>query len=97
MASVTIDDVAALAGVSIKTVFRVMNREPHVRDGTRDKVMQAARSLNYRPNVAARALAGSRSYLIGLYYDNPSIDYVSGIQLGAMNACREAGFHLVLE
>ena len=38
----TINDVARLAGVSIKTVSRVFNREPHVRPSTRDKVVAAA-------------------------------------------------------
>jgi LacI family transcriptional regulator len=95
--SVTIDDVAALAGVSIKTVSRVLNREPHVRPVMRDKVLSAVQTLNYKPNFAARALAGSRAYLLGLYYDNPSPGYISGVQFGAMSACREAGYHLLVE
>ena len=86
-----------MAGVSIKTVSRVMNREPHVRQVLRDRVLQAAEALNYRPNFAARALAGSRAYVLGLFYDNPSPGYISSIQLGAMNACREAGYHLLVE
>ncbi|HWE45021.1 MAG TPA: LacI family DNA-binding transcriptional regulator [Caulobacteraceae bacterium] len=93
----TIDDVAELAGVSIKTVSRVLNREPHVRESTRLRVEAAAAKLNYTPNVSARALAGSRSYLIGLYYDNPSLGYVGQIEQGAMAACRRAGYHLIVE
>jgi LacI family transcriptional regulator len=95
--SVTIDDVAELAGVSIKTVSRVLNQEPHVRETTRDRVLQAAKQLDYTPNVSARALAGSRSYLIGLYYDNPSPGYVGQVEQGAMAACRPAGYHLIVE
>jgi LacI family transcriptional regulator len=97
LATATIDDVAKLAGVSIKTVSRVLNREPHVRDSTRERVEAAAAQLNYTPNVSARALAGSRSYLIGLYYDNPSPGYVGQIEQGAMAACRRAGHHLIVE
>ena len=97
MGSVTINDVAALAGVSTKTVSRVINREPHVRPELRDRVAEAVRSLNFQPNVAARALAGSRAYLLGLCYDNPSPGYVSAIQVGALHACREAGYHLLVE
>ncbi|MGZ6011625.1 MAG: LacI family DNA-binding transcriptional regulator [Caulobacteraceae bacterium] len=97
MGSVTINDVAALAGVSTKTVSRVLNREPHVRPELRDRVAEAVRSLNYQPNVAARALAGSRAYLLGLCYDNPSPGYVSAVQVGALSACREAGYHLLIE
>lgn len=97
MSSVTIDDVAKLAGVSIKTVSRVLNHEPHVREATRERVQAAAAQLNYTPNVSARALAGSRSYLLGLYYDNPSPGWMGQIEQGAMAACRKAGFHLIVE
>ena len=93
----TIYDVAAAAGVSIKTVSRVLNREPNVRPVTRERVLGAASRLRYRPNASARSLAGSRSYLLGLLIDNPSIGYVADLQLGAMARCREEGFHLVVE
>ncbi|OYW82465.1 MAG: hypothetical protein B7Z26_03175, partial [Asticcacaulis sp. 32-58-5] len=56
----TINDVARLAGVSIKTVSRVMNNEPNVRSETRTKVQEAANLLHYRPNLLARSLAGAR-------------------------------------
>ncbi|MBW8882438.1 MAG: LacI family DNA-binding transcriptional regulator [Asticcacaulis sp.] len=49
----TINDVARLAGVSIKTVSRVMNDEPNVREETRAKVKEAANLLHYRPNLLA--------------------------------------------
>ena len=58
MAKATIDDVAALAGVSMKTVSRVMNNEPNVRPATREKVTAAVAELDYRPNMSARSLAG---------------------------------------
>ena len=57
MATITISDVAHMAGVSIKTVSRVLNREPNVADATRAKVDQAVKALNYRPNISARSLA----------------------------------------
>jgi LacI family transcriptional regulator len=95
--SVTIYDVARVAGVSIKTVSRVLNREPNVRPATRERVTAAAAALQYRPNISARSLAGSRSYLLGLLYDNPSPSYVSDFQLGATVQCRKEGYHLVVE
>ena len=69
---VTINDVAELAGVSIKTVSRVMNNEPSVKKTTLDKVTAAIAELNYQPNAAARNLASTRSYSIGYIYDNPN-------------------------
>jgi LacI family transcriptional regulator len=95
--SVTIHDVADRAGVSIKTVSRVLNKEPNVRTETRDRVLEAAAALHYRPSVSARSLAGARSYLIALFFDNPSPAYVSDVQRGAVARCREAGYHLVVE
>ncbi len=96
MRKITIDDVAALAEVSIKTVSRVINREPNVRKTTRQKVLEAARQLDYWPNVAARGLAGKNSYLIGLVYDNPSPSYLANLQTGVLETCRESGYGMVL-
>ncbi|TQV85246.1 LacI family transcriptional regulator [Exilibacterium tricleocarpae] len=96
MPKATIDDVAGLAGVSIKTVSRVVNAEPNVRQATRERVLNAVRALNYRPNASARSLAGDRSYLIGLLYDNPSANYVTDLQYGVLAACREQHYDLLI-
>lgn len=93
----TINDVARLAGVSIKTVSRVMNNEPNVREETRAKVKEAAALLHYRPNLLARSLAGSRSFLIGLLYDNPSSSYVIDTQEGVIRRSRLSGYHVLSE
>ena len=57
----TLHDVARLADVSHQTVSRVINDSPNVADATREKVVQAIRRLNYRPNRAARSLITGRS------------------------------------
>jgi LacI family transcriptional regulator len=93
----TITDVARVAGVSIKTVSRVMNKEPTVHAETRARVLEAVAGLNYRPQLSARSLAGARSFLIGLLYYDPSAVFVAGFQQGATLGCREAGRHLVVE
>lgn len=98
----TIDDVAALAGVSIKTVSRVVNNEPNVRATTRETVQEAIDKLHYRPNASARRLAGHRSYLFALVYEDPSAylnasaNYVTNIQGGALKKAREAGYDLLI-
>jgi LacI family transcriptional regulator len=107
MASVTIYDVAARAGVSIKTVSRVMNNEPNVRPAMRERVLTAAGDLGYSPNLSARSLAGSRSFVIAVFVDaaltidhwrsERGADYLSRIQLGATLECRDAGYHLLIE
>jgi LacI family transcriptional regulator len=93
----TIIDVAHRAGVSIKTVSRVMNKEPTVHADTRARVQEAVTALNYRPQLSARSLAGAKSFLIGLLYYDPSAAFVAGVQRGATLGCREAGRHLVVE
>jgi LacI family transcriptional regulator len=96
VAKVTIEDVAQKAGVSIKTVSRVMNKEPNVRQTTSEKVLLAIKELNYKPSASARSLAGNRSYLLGVVYDNPSAGYVIDIQTGVLRACTEEGFNLLI-
>lgn len=102
MPRATIDDVAELAGVSIKTVSRVVNREPNVSDATRAKVERAVAELDYRPNLSARNLASHRARLITLIYDDtsayeiPSAGYVIEMQQGVLRACQSADYRLVI-
>lgn len=90
----TIKDVARVADVSLKTVSRVINNEPTVRETTRRKVRAIINELNYQPDVSARSLRGSTSYAVGLVYDNPNPYYVVDIQNGVLQACREMGYSL---
>ncbi|MBQ1544079.1 MAG: LacI family DNA-binding transcriptional regulator [Caulobacteraceae bacterium] len=97
MPDVTITHIARAAGVSIKTVSRVLNRETGVGAETRARVEAVIGQLGYRPNVSARSLAGARSYLIGLAFQKVATAYGLEFQFGAMAACRRAGYHLVVE
>ncbi|MEV8336924.1 LacI family DNA-binding transcriptional regulator [Leucobacter sp. NPDC077196] len=62
----SIRDVARLASVSYQTVSRVLNDHPSIRDDTRQRVLAAIQTLDYRPNQAARALASSRPNVLGI-------------------------------
>lgn len=92
----TIQDVATRAQVSIKTVSRVLNCEPSVRPSTRERVEEVISSMNYRPDPSARRLAGKRSFLIGLLYDNPSPSYVTNTQDGVLSQCRKHHYDLLI-
>lgn len=92
--SANMKDVAELAGVSIKTVSRVLNNEPHVQDKLRRKVREAAATLDYVPSQSARSLRGSRSYDIHLVCHMAGSNYVNSIQFGAVIACQELGYQL---
>ncbi len=98
MSSPTIDDVAKQAKVSIKTVSRVVNREPNVRKETREKVQHAIDLLGYTPNLSARRLAAKRSFLVGLVYDNfhATSAYVVNVQCGVMASCSQSGYELLI-
>ena len=93
----TITDVAKKAGVSIKTVSRVVNKEPNVTDKTRERVSKAISRLDYQPNMSARRLAGNRSFSVGLLYENPhEFSYMKDVLNGVFETCTEGGYSLVL-
>jgi len=102
MGRATIFDVAKLANVSIKTVSRVVNKEPNVRASTKERVDIAIKQLSYRPDHSARNLASQRSHIIALIYDDPSAyeipsaGYVIRMQAGALRACRNADCELLI-
>ncbi len=92
-----IQDVAEKAGVSTMTVSRVLSKDAKVSDAKTALVMDAVKALNYRPNVAARRLAGNQSFLIGLLYFDLDTSYVSKFLLRGLKSCRATGHHLVAD
>ncbi len=92
----TINDVAARAGCSKKTVSRVINGEPGLSPGTRDRVEQVIRELGYRPNPQARALALGRNLAIALLHDNPNAQTVLNFERGVLDAIRASDLTLMV-
>lgn len=92
----TMKDVAALAGVSKKTVSRVINNSPLVNDATRKGIQGLIEEIGYQPDPQARGLASRHSFLVGMIYDNPTPQYVVNIQLGILDVLRNTGFELVV-
>ena len=86
-----------LAGVSIKTVSRVLNKERYVAPATREKIERVMAQVRFSPNPAARALSGGRSFQIALVCDNPSPFYVHDVQSGVQARCRADGFRMVAQ
>ena len=93
----TIKDVAAAAGVSIKTVSRVLNNERYVGADTREKVQAAVAALRFHPSAAARSLAGRRSLQIAMVCDGPGAHYLLELQAGARARCEAAGVRLIVQ
>ena len=92
----TINDVARLAGVSKKTVSRVINSSPLLNEETRERVEKVIRGLGYVPNPQARALALRRNFLIGLIHDNPNAQMVLNVQQGILEALQATEFEMVV-
>lgn len=92
----TINDVARVAGVSKKTVSRVINQSALLKSDTREKVEKVIAELGYRPNPQARGLALRRNFLIGMLHDNPNAQTVLNFQEGVLDAIRDTDFALVV-
>lgn len=91
----TINDVAREAGVSKRTVSRVINKSDKVNEKTRARVEEIIRKLDFAPNRQARGLAASRSYLLGLIYDVPTL-FINDIQKGMLSVCEDSGYEVVV-
>ena len=87
-------DVAVVAGVSHMTVSRVLNDPGSVKPATRDRVQAAMRSLGYRPNTVARALATGRTRRIGVLAPATALYGPTSMLLSIETAARVAGYHL---
>jgi len=92
---VTMMDVAQLAGVSSKTVSRVINKQSYVCSIKVEKVWQAIKELNYHPSAIARQLCGAPSS-IGFVYDNPNSHYIIECQKGILEVCLQDGLELFI-
>lgn len=105
--SVTIKHVAADAEVSLQTVSRVINKEPNVSAGMKERVQASIDKLGYVPSIAAQRMSGSRSYLILALNDRARTiaqwqaregnDWVDQMLLGGMLKCAEHGYRMLIE
>ena len=93
---VTLQDVAKLAGVSTKTVSRVVNNQGELSMATRERVQAAIEQLGYRPNILARSLVNRRTNTLGVVAWG--IDYFGPSQtvVGIENRADELGYSLFL-
>jgi LacI family transcriptional regulator len=95
MAQPTMRDVADAARVSLKTVSRVVNGEPGVRDETADRVRTAIAELGFRRNEMARALRRQRSGTLGLVIEDVSNPFYSAITRAVEEEARRRGLLVI--
>jgi DNA-binding LacI/PurR family transcriptional regulator len=89
-------DVARLAGVSHQTVSRVINDSAHVRPETRRRVLAAMRTLDYRPNPAARALVTGRSRTLGVVSFDTTLYGPASTLFAIEQAAHAAGYFITI-
>ena len=94
--SVSVVDVAALAGVSLGTVSNVLNRPDRVAPATRDRVMQAIRELGFIRNEAARQLRAGRSRTIGLVVLDVRNPFFTDLAKGVETTAGKSGLAVIL-
>jgi LacI family transcriptional regulator len=92
----SISDVAREAGVSIFTVSAVVNKKSHVGKTLRERVENAIRKLNYRPNLIARSLIKQRTQTIGMIVPDIAHPFFPMVVRGAEDAVQKHGYNLLL-
>lgn len=95
--SITMHDVARVAGVSIKTVSNVVNDYPHIRAETRKRVLEAIETLDYRPNLSARGLRSGRTNVISLIIPHLRNAYFAELAEAVMSAASAQGLSVIIE
>lgn len=92
----TIADVAREAGVSVRTVSRVLNKSPKVGGATREAIERTIAELGFRPSLRARGLAVRRSFLLGVVQGDQNAHVIGRMQTGIVEICSEAGYELLV-
>jgi DNA-binding LacI/PurR family transcriptional regulator len=94
---VRLSDVAAHAGVSVKTVSNVVHGHPGVSRGMRERVQASIESLGYLPNISARSLRTGRSGLVGLALPRISDPYFTEVAAAVIEAATARGLSVLVE
>src|SRR5215813_334809 len=92
----SISDVARESGVSIFTVSAVINNKSHVGKNLRERVEDAIRKLNYRPNLIARSLIKQKTQTIGMIVTDIANPFFPMVVRGAEDAAQKHGYSLLL-
>jgi LacI family transcriptional regulator len=92
----TIKDVAAKAGVSYQTVSRVINNKGEISPDTKERVLEAAKALNYRPSRVARGLVMQRTNTAGLIISDITNPFFPEVARGVQDMARSKDYNVFL-
>lgn len=93
---VTIYEVAKQAGVAISTVSRVLNASPNVSEETTEKVNQAIKNLNFRPQASARKLASRKPHMLAIYVPSFTTPYFNEVLKGVKDEIKKMGLDVII-
>ena len=96
MERITMREVARLAGVSVTTVSRALNKDPEISPETREKVLRVCRETGYRTNLLARSLSSSRSGVIAVILPKIENPFHAALSLQIELCARERGYQILL-
>ena len=99
----TLRDVAERAGLSIGAVSQILNQRGNFPAETRERTIEIAAAMGYKPNPLGRSLASGRSHLLAVYFSQPSHahhfmerDYIRQVYLSASQEAIDRGYTLIL-
>lgn len=92
----SIQKIARLAGVSVATVSRVLNNSDSVKSKNRERVLEAIRESNYKPNLLARQLRTSRSSMILVMVSNIANPFCADVVKGIEEEAEKNGYRILL-
>ncbi|MET3903463.1 LacI family DNA-binding transcriptional regulator [Paenarthrobacter sp. 4246] len=95
--AVTMNDVARVAGVSLKTVSNVINNYEFIRPTTKQRVLDAIDELGYETNLTARSLRSGKTNMLGLVLADLSIPYYAELASDIMKAAWARGYRVLVE
>jgi LacI family transcriptional regulator len=93
---VRMKDIARDLGISVVTVSKVLREHPDISPETRERVLKRMKEVNYRPNLAARALVTGRTYLMGLVVPDLVHPFFAEVARGISKGLRAKGYSLVI-
>ncbi|MCX7711155.1 MAG: LacI family transcriptional regulator [Clostridia bacterium] len=92
----TVKDVAKHAGVSTATVSRVINDDPRISEGTREKVLKSIEELDYKINSIARSLKTNKTYTIGFICPELANNFFMSVAKGVEDEIRKQGYSVIV-
>ncbi|QDG65495.1 LacI family transcriptional regulator [Pseudarthrobacter sp. NIBRBAC000502772] len=95
--AVTMNDVARVAGVSLKTVSNVLNDYEFIRPATRQRVQDAIAALGYEANLTARSLRSGKTHMLGLVLSDLAAPYYAELASRVMTVAERRGYRVLVE